>query len=106
VRNAAKIDATIANAGCVLRLRDAVDGGLDALIWSFAPSGRSGSAELARPAPSRLADVPSTSPESRALASALKRHGFRFVGPTTAYAAMQACGLVDDHVAGCHRSRG
>ena len=70
-------------------------GGLDDLFWSFAPP----------PRPERLppqAAVPATTRESIALAKALKASGFAFVGPTTAYAAMQACGLVDDHVAGCH----
>jgi len=79
----------------VVALRE--HGGLDELVWSFAP------AEHRRPA--SHADVPATSPESVALAKALKRNGFVFVGPTTMYAAMQACGLVDDHVAGCYRGR-
>ena len=91
VRNRAKITAAVMNARAVLAVRDAVDGGLDALIWSFAP-------EPGRPAPHSLGDVPATTP----LARALKRHGFGFVGPTTAYAAMQACGLVNDHFEGCH----
>ena len=95
VRNRAKIDAAIRNARAVLEVRSSVEGGLDALIWSFAPS-------KAAPAPRRTGDVPATTPESTALAKALKRHGFAFVGPTTAYAAMQACGLVNDHFAGCH----
>ncbi len=95
VRNRAKVAAALANARAVVRLRDAVDGGLDALVWSFAADGD-------RPAPVTFADVPATTPASVALAKALKRHGFVFVGPTTAYAAMQACGLVDDHLAGCH----
>lgn len=99
VRNRAKIDATIANARAVLRLRDAVDGGLDALVWSFATA----EAEApSRRAPTSLADVPASTPASVALARTLKRHGMVFVGPTTAYAAMQACGLVDDHLQGCH----
>lgn len=93
VRNRAKIDAAIANAAAVLRLRD--DSGLDELIWSHAPTGR-------RRAPRTFADVPATTTESVALSKALKRNGFVFVGPTTAYAAMQACGLVNDHLAGCH----
>ena len=95
VRNRAKVAAAVANARAVLGLRDAVDGGLDALVWSFAPSAD-------RPAPTGLGDVPAVTPESTALAKALKKNGFVFVGPTTAYAAMQACGLVDDHLAGCH----
>ena len=89
IRNRAKIVATVANATAVLEL----DGGLDELIWSFAP------AKHRRP--KRLADVPAVTPESAALAKELKRRGLRFVGPTTAYALMQACGLVDDHLADC-----
>lgn len=54
--------------------------------------------------PTTLQQVRATSPESVALAKALKASGFTFVGPTTMYAAMQACGLVDDHLAGCHRA--
>ncbi len=95
VRNARKIDATIANAGAVLALRGA-HGGLDSLFWSHAPEHHR--------SPQRLADVPATSPESVALAKMLKKRGFAFVGPRTMYAAMQACGLVDDHVAACQRS--
>jgi DNA-3-methyladenine glycosylase I len=94
VRNRAKVDAAVTNARAVVALRDAVDGGLDALVWSFAP-------DPGRPAPVTPADVPAVTPESTALATALKRHGLVFVGPTTAYAAMQACGLVDDHLTGC-----
>jgi DNA-3-methyladenine glycosylase I len=93
VRNGAKVRAAITNAAAVLRLRE--EGGLDALFWSFAP-------DAARPRPASMDDVPATTPESVALSKALKRRGFVFVGPTTAYAAMQACGAVDDHVAGCH----
>ncbi|HET8615622.1 MAG TPA: DNA-3-methyladenine glycosylase I [Actinomycetales bacterium] len=96
VRNGAKVRAAVTNAAAVVRLRDS--GGLDAFVWSFAPT-------YERPRPATSADVPSSSPESTALARALKRNGFVFVGPTTAYAAMQACGLVDDHVAGCHVGR-
>ena len=94
VRNRLKIEAAITNAAAVLRLRDT--GGLDALFWSFAPRGTSDR--------QTLADVPATTPASVALAKALKGHGFVFVGPTTMYAAMQACGVVDDHLRGCHRS--
>jgi DNA-3-methyladenine glycosylase I len=90
VRNRAKVAATIANAQAVLDL----DGGLSDLLWSFAP-------DRGRPRPRTMADVPPTSPESKAMAKELKRRGFRFVGPTTAYALMQACGLVDDHIDGC-----
>ncbi len=92
IRNRAKIDAAIANARAVL----AIDGGLDALVWSHAPDAGT------RPAPLTLADVPATTAASTALAKDLKKHGIRFVGPTTAYALMQACGLVNDHLAGCH----
>lgn len=99
VRNRAKIRAAVTNAAAVLRLRDTVDGGLDGLVWSFAP----GPGE--RPAPVVLGDIPASTPGSTALAKDLRRHGFVFVGPTTAYAAMQACGLVDDHLVGC-QSRG
>jgi DNA-3-methyladenine glycosylase I len=90
VRNRAKIDAAIANARAAAELDD-----LPGLLWSFAPDPAS------RPAPRTTADVPATTPESTALAKALKARGFRFVGPTTAYALMQACGLVDDHLEGC-----
>ena len=90
VRNRAKIEATIANARAAL----ALDLPLTELLWSFAPS-------APRPAPATLDEVPATTPESTAMAKELKRRGFRFVGPTTAYALMQATGMVDDHVAGC-----
>jgi DNA-3-methyladenine glycosylase I len=90
VRNRAKIEAAIANARAAEQVED-----LDALIWSHAPD------PDGRPAPRTLADVPAITAESSALARALKREGFRFVGPTTAYALMQACGLVDDHLEGC-----
>ncbi|MFI6868627.1 DNA-3-methyladenine glycosylase I [Nocardia sp. NPDC050406] len=89
VRNRAKIEACITNAKVA---RD-LDIGLDELLWSFAPA--------ARPRPATLADVPAVTPESTALAKELKRRGFKFVGPTTAYALMQATGMVDDHVADC-----
>ena len=71
--------------------------GLSALLWSHAPTGP-------RPRPQTLADVPATSPESVAMAKDLKRRGFAFVGPTTAYALMQATGMVDDHVSSCFRA--
>ncbi|WP_166348835.1 DNA-3-methyladenine glycosylase I [Phytoactinopolyspora limicola] len=96
VRNRAKVNAAITNARALLGLREAEgDGALDRLVWSFAPD----SAD--HPAPRSLADVPATTPESTALAKALKRRGFVFVGPTTAYATMQATGVVNDHLAGC-----
>jgi DNA-3-methyladenine glycosylase I len=92
VRNRMKIDAAITNAGAVLALHE--DGEtLDGLIWSFAPGERA--------APKTGHDLPSLTDESKALAKELKRRGFVFVGPTTAYAAMEACGLVNDHLAGC-----
>ena len=94
VRNRAKVAAAITNARAVLALREA--GGLDAFVWSFAPG------QAQRTPPVALADVPATTPGSVALAKGLKRHGFVFVGPTTAYAAMQACGVVNDHLADCH----
>jgi DNA-3-methyladenine glycosylase I len=94
VRNRAKIDATIHNARQVLEL----DTPLDELLWSFAPD------PAGRPRPADLSQVPATSPESHAMARELKRRGFRFVGPTTGYALMQAAGLVDDHVQGCWRA--
>ncbi|MCM6775845.1 DNA-3-methyladenine glycosylase I [Nocardia sp. CDC159] len=89
VRNRAKIESCIGNA------RVAADLGrsLDELLWSFAPP--------TRPRPRTLGDVPAVTPESVALAKELKRRGFRFVGPTTAYALMQATGMVDDHLADC-----
>ncbi|MEU9314573.1 DNA-3-methyladenine glycosylase I [Streptomyces sp. NPDC048295] len=92
IRNRAKIEATLANAK-VLAGWDA--GELDDLIWSYAPD------PAGRPAPRTLGDVPAVTPESTALAKDLKKRGVRFVGPTTAYALMQACGLVDDHLADC-----
>jgi DNA-3-methyladenine glycosylase I len=92
VRNRLKVAATIANARALVALQDG-GGTLTELVWSHAPP--------PRPAPEGRGDVPALTPESTALAKALKREGFRFVGPTTAYAAMQACGLVNDHLAGC-----
>lgn len=92
IRNRAKVDATLANARL---LADWSPGELDELIWSYAPDPET------RPAPRTLADVPAVTDESKALAKALKKRGIRFVGPTTAYALMQACGLVDDHLTDC-----
>ena len=92
VRNRAKIEATIANARAAL----ALPGGLLRFVASYAPSDP-------RPAPVQLADVRSVSDESVALSGELKRHGMRFVGPTTMYALMQATGMVNDHLADCHR---
>ncbi|MHB9859266.1 DNA-3-methyladenine glycosylase I [Streptomyces sp. YIM S03343] len=92
IRNRAKIDATLANARV---LADWGPGELDELIWSYAPDAAS------RPAPRTLADVPAVTDGSTALSKALKKRGLRFIGPTTAYALMQACGLVDDHLETC-----
>jgi DNA-3-methyladenine glycosylase I len=97
VRNRAKIEATIANARATLALREA-GAPLQELIWSFAPSPRATRV-------SSLVELPAQTAESKALAKALKAAGFRFVGPTTSYAAMQACGVVDDHIAGCISAR-
>jgi DNA-3-methyladenine glycosylase I len=92
VRNRQKIDAAIANAKAVAAMeRDGES--LAELLWSFSPG--------ERPAPRSLAEVPAVTPESTAMAKELKRRGFRFVGPTTAYALMQACGIVNDHLDGC-----
>ncbi len=100
VRNRAKIVATVGNARVLAAMRASEgDGALDRLIWSFAPDPAD---PIAGPAPRRLADVPATTPAATELARALKRVGFVFIGPTTAYALMQACGLVDDHLLGCH----
>ena len=97
IRNAAKIDATIHNAALVANMIDTEPGALDALVWSHAPAGRQ------KPIRDRD-DVPAVTPESVALAKALKKRGFKFVGPTTAYAHMQAVGVVNDHVDGCNRA--
>jgi len=91
VRNRAKIDAAISNARVVLELAD-----LDGLLWSFAPVCR-------RARPRTTADVPAVTAESAAMATTLKKLGMRFVGPTGAYALMQATGMVDDHVQDCWR---
>ncbi|MPZ71967.1 MAG: DNA-3-methyladenine glycosylase I [Nitriliruptorales bacterium] len=88
VRNRSKIEATITNARATLRLDS-----LSALVWSYAPPPRS--------APVAPSDIPSQTAHSQALATELKRRGFRFVGPTTVYAFMQSMGLVNDHLAGC-----
>jgi DNA-3-methyladenine glycosylase I len=93
VRNRAKIDATIRNAGAVRELR-AEGTTLDKLLWQFAPE-RSGAA------PTSGDDLASATQESTAMAKELKRRGFAFVGPTVAYALMEAVGIVNDHLAGC-----
>ena len=89
VRNRAKINAVIHNARAALALPD----GLSALVWKYAGEPPA--------APRTLADVPATTPASKALSAELKRHGFTFTGPVTAYATMQACGIVNDHLAAC-----
>ena len=92
VRNRLKIEAAIANAKVVAAMeRDGES--LAELLWSFSPG--------ERPAPRSSAEVPAVTPESKAMAKELKKRGFKFVGPTTAYALMQACGLVNDHIDGC-----
>ena len=93
VRNRAKIEATISNAR---RIVEAVPEGLDALLWSYVPARHR--------RPRRIADVAATSPESIAMARELRKRGLKFVGPTTAYALMQASGIVDDHIATCWRA--
>lgn len=104
VRNRRKIDATIANAQALCRLRDADgDGALDRLIGRHRPSERALRAEGFRRPPRESADLPTRTSASSALAKALKANGFVFVGPTTLYAGMQANGLVDDHLEGCFR---
>ncbi len=90
VRNRSKIEAAIANARAAADLPD----GIAVLLWSFAPTGR-------RRQPKSFAEVPAVTPESTAMAKDLKKRGFRFVGPTTAYAMMQATGMVNDHLAKC-----
>ncbi|WP_157416654.1 DNA-3-methyladenine glycosylase I [Agromyces allii] len=93
IRHRGKIEATIQNARATLEL----DQPIDQLIWRFAPPSRAS-------APSTFAEVPAVTPESTALSKELRARGFRFVGPTTMYALMQAAGLVDDHLGGCFRS--
>jgi DNA-3-methyladenine glycosylase I len=92
VRNRAKIEASVSNARAAADLPD----GLATLLWSFVPAPRAAGRLAAG------AEIPASTPESTAMAKALKKQGFRFVGPTTAYALMQATGMVDDHLAGCH----
>jgi DNA-3-methyladenine glycosylase I len=91
VRNRAKIEAVIGNARAALT----VPGGLAALLWRYARS--------AGPGPVTTADIPASTPASKACAQELRRHGFTFTGPVTVYAALQACGVVDDHLTGCFR---
>ncbi len=92
VRNRAKIEATINNARAALELPS----GLTALVWSYA--------DPQQVAPAKPTDIPASTAASKALSGQLRRHGFRFTGPVTAYAMMQACGIVDDHLADCFRS--
>jgi len=94
VRNRKKIEAAITNAGAIRELHASGET-LDELLWSFAPDPDS------RPAPKKLSDLEPTTPESKAVAKELKRRGFVFVGPTTAYATMEAIGMVNDHLKGC-----
>ncbi|GLZ54304.1 DNA-3-methyladenine glycosylase I [Actinomycetospora sp. NBRC 106378] len=96
VRNRQKIEAAVSNAAAVLRVEDEGPG-LDALLWSFAP-------DPPPPSPRTLGEVAATTPASTAMARELRRRGFRFVGPTTAHALMQATGMVDEHLAGCFRA--
>jgi DNA-3-methyladenine glycosylase I len=93
IRHRGKIEATIQNARATLEL----DVPIDELLWSFAPEPR-------KVAPVTFAEVPATTAESAAMSKELRRRGYRFVGPTTMYALMQAAGMVDDHLAACHRS--
>ncbi|GAA4480774.1 DNA-3-methyladenine glycosylase I [Microbacterium panaciterrae] len=95
IRNRAKIEATIGNARIV---QEMVEGELDAFMWSFAPPSRSG------PRPRTMDELPAVTPESEAMSKALRKRGFRFVGPTTMYALMQSAGMVDDHLEGCWRA--
>jgi len=92
IRNRAKVEAAIANARAVRELHSAGETLVD-LLWAFAPE----------PEPARASgdELPSVTPESKAMAKELKARGFKFVGPTTAYSLMQAAGLVNDHLAGC-----
>jgi DNA-3-methyladenine glycosylase I len=97
IRNRAKIEATISNARVTQRLIAEAPGELDRIIWSFAPP--------ARPErPASLSEIPAVTADATALSTALKKLGYRFVGPTTMYALMQSAGLVDDHVVGCWRA--
>ena len=93
VRNRLKVDAAITNARATVALREG--DGLERFVLGFRPD--------TSPAPATGEEVPTTTPESVALSKALKRVGFVFVGPTTMYALMEAIGLVDDHLVGCHR---
>ena len=93
IRHRGKIQAAVTNAAATVRLRK--QGGLAGLVWSYQPA--------QTPAPTSLAEVPTQSAESQALSKRLKREGFRFVGPTTVFAMMEAIGIVDTHLVGSHR---
>jgi DNA-3-methyladenine glycosylase I len=97
VRNRMKIESTINNARATLRLAESGQS-LAALVWSAQPAKK-------KSPPRSLTQVPALTPESAALSKTLLKHGFTFVGPTTLYAAMQSLGVVNDHVASCHRAR-
>lgn len=98
IRNRAKVLAAIGNARVAVELTRDRPGALDELIWDFAPS-------APRPRPRTWADIPAVTPGSIELSAALRKLGFRFVGPTTMYALMQSAGLVDDHLTDCWRAR-
>jgi DNA-3-methyladenine glycosylase I len=98
VRNRAKVDAVVANARALVAMHDSGETLVD-LLFSFAPA--EGSAERPAGRFTSLAEVPSATPSSTAMAKALRARGFRFVGPVVAYALMQSAGVVDDHLAGC-----
>lgn len=107
IRNRAKILATINNAQITQTLIANSPGALHDLIWSFQPLSRQRSNACAGdelPRYQKLAEVPTVTTESEQLSKALKKLGFTFVGATTMYALMQSAGLVDDHLAGCHRA--
>jgi DNA-3-methyladenine glycosylase I len=93
VRNRSKIEAVRTNARAVLDLRE--EGGLDALIWSHKPE--------QTPVPRTVSEIPTSTAASKALAADLRSRGFRFIGPITAHAMMEAIGMVDTHLTGCHR---
>lgn len=97
IRNRAKIVATIGNARLTHTLTAGSPGALDKLLWSFAPPAR-------RSGPATYADIPAVTAESEGMSAALRKLGYRFVGPTTMYALMQSAGMVDDHLQGCWRS--
>jgi DNA-3-methyladenine glycosylase I len=99
IRNRGKIDATISNARLVRELIRDAPGSFDTLLWSFAPPPRPAAAR-----PAGYGDLPATTPESEAASAALRKLGYRFIGPTTVYALMQSAGMVDDHLVGCWRA--